>query len=325
MAAVRKSRAYASEMGLGDSEMFKRLFVILLLCYAVTATALPFASRYALVVEEGSGKVLLSKNADVEVPIASLTKLMTAMVVLDSQPDLDEAITIEDTVTFTSARSKTRLTDGGTLPRRTVLELALMSSDNHAAVSLAYAYPGGIDAFMAAVEDKVSALGMTRTHIEEPTGLSNMNRSTAVDLAKMATAAASYPEIVRITTSTGQTVDVDGRSLDYHNTNALVGQAGWDILLSKTGTTTPAGRCLLMRLNAGGQTIIVVLLKATNLISRTIDALNVRRFMDGEKPLLATADHQRRIRQMPNQASSRARLPGSAKSLVVSARVPRIQ
>ena len=133
--------------------MFKNFFVALLLCYTATAIALPFASRYALVVEEGSGKVLLSKNADVEVPIASLTKLMTAMVVLDVQPDLDEAITIEDTVTFTSARSKTRLTDGSMLPRRTVLELALMSSDNHAAVSLAYAYPGGIDAFMAAVED----------------------------------------------------------------------------------------------------------------------------------------------------------------------------
>jgi D-alanyl-D-alanine carboxypeptidase/D-alanyl-D-alanine endopeptidase (penicillin-binding protein 7) len=306
--------------------MVKKFLVVLLLCYAVTATALPFASRYALVIEEGSGKVRLSKNADVEVPIASLTKLMTAMVVLDAQPDLDEAITIEDPVTLTSARSKTRLTDGGMLPRRTVLELALMSSDNHAAVSLAYAYPGGIDAFMAAVDAKVSALEMTRTHIEEPTGLSNLNRSTAIDLAKMAAAAANYPEIVRITTSTGQTVDVDGRSIEYHNSNALVGQVGWDILLSKTGTTTPAGRCLIMRINAGGQTIIVVLLKATNLASRTIDALNVRRFLEGEKPLLATADHQRRNRQSLNQASSRARLADSnAKALVVSSRIPRIQ
>jgi D-alanyl-D-alanine carboxypeptidase/D-alanyl-D-alanine endopeptidase (penicillin-binding protein 7) len=306
--------------------MVKKFLVVLLLCYAVTATALPFASRYALVIEEGSGKVRLSKNADVEVPIASLTKLMTAMVVLDAQPDLDEAITIEDPVTLTSARSKTRLTDGGMLPRRTVLELALMSSDNHAAVSLAYAYPGGIDAFMAAVDAKVSALEMTRTHIEEPTGLSNLNRSTAIDLAKMAAAAANYPEIVRITTSTGQTVDVDGRSIEYHNSNALVGQVGWDILLSKTGTTTPARRCLIMRINAGGQTIIVVLLKATNLASRTIDALNVRRFLEGEKPLLATADHQRRNRQSLNQASSRARLADSnAKALVVSSRIPRIQ
>lgn len=306
--------------------MFKRFFVVLLFAYTATAMALPFASHYALVIEEGSGKVLLSKNADVEVPIASLTKLLTAMVVLDAQPDMDEAITIEDTVTLTNARSKTRLTDGSMLARRTVLELALMSSDNHAAVSLAYAFPGGIDAFLAAVAAKVDNLGMTHTHIEEPTGLSKMNRSTAEDLAKMAAAAATYPEIVRITTSSGQTVDVDGRSLEYHNTNHLVGQVGWDILLSKTGTTTPAGRCLIMRLNAGGQTIIVVLLKATNLLSRTIDALNVRRYLDGEKPLLAVVDHQRRIQRAPHQAPVNTRKAGPrAKSLWVAARVSRIQ
>ena len=123
--------------------------------------ALPFASRYALVIEEGSGKVLLSKNADVEVPIASLTKLMTAMVVLDAQADMDEAITIEDPSELTKSQSRTRLTDGGMLARRTVMELALMSSDNHAAASLAYAYPGGIDAFVLAVAAKVAALGMT--------------------------------------------------------------------------------------------------------------------------------------------------------------------
>ena len=274
--------------------MFKKFFVIVLLGYAATAMALPFASRYALVVEESSGKVLLSKNADVEVPIASLTKLMTAMVVLDAKPDMDEAIIIEDPSVLTKAHSKTRLTDGGMLPRRTVLELALMSSDNHAAVSLAYAYPGGLDAFLEAVAAKLDDLGMTHTKIEEPTGLSKTNRSTAEDLAKMAAAAATYPEIAHITTSSGKTVDVDGRSIEYHNTNHLVGQVGWDILLSKTGFTTPAGRCLIMRLNAGGQTIIVVLLNATNSPSRTTDALNVRRYLAGEQPLLAQANHPRR-------------------------------
>ena len=288
--------------------MFKKFFVVVLLGYAATAMALPFASRYALVVEEGSGKVLLSKNAQIEVPIASLTKLMTAMVVLDAAPDMDEAITIEDPSVLTKAHSKTRLTDGGLLARRTVLELALMSSDNHAAVSLAYAYPGGIDAFVAAVAAKVDALGMTHTHIEEPTGLSKMNRSTAEDLAKMVAAAASYPEIVRITTSSGQTVDVDGRSLEYRNTNHLVGQTGWDILLSKTGFTLPAGRCLIMRLKAGEQTIIVVLLNATNLPSRTIDALNVRRYLAGEQPLLAKADHPRRTHHASRHAPVNARM-----------------
>ena len=116
--------------------MFKKFLFVMMLGFAASAMALPFASRYALVIEEGSGKVLLAKNADVTVPIASLTKLMTAMVVLDADQDMDEAITIEDP-SLTSRRSKTRLTDGGMLPRRTVMELALMSSDNHAAVSLA--------------------------------------------------------------------------------------------------------------------------------------------------------------------------------------------
>lgn len=306
--------------------MFKKLFVVLLCSYAATAIALPFASRYALVVEEASGKVLLAKNADVEVPIASLTKLLTAMVVLDARPDMDEAITIEDPVNLTNARSRTRLTDGGVLPRRTVLELALMSSDNHAAVSLAYAYPGGIDAFLAAVAAKVDDLGMRHTHIEEPTGLSSMNRSTAEDLAKMAAAAATYPEIVRITTSSGQTVDVDGRSLEYHNSNNLVGQVGWDILLSKTGTTTPAGRCLIMRLNVGGQTIIVVLLKATNLPARTIDALNVRRYLAGEKPLLAVAEHPRRMHRAAPQALAKGRYTFPiARALAAAAHASRIQ
>ncbi len=207
--------------------MFRCLFAFLVLGYASCAMAIPFASRYALVIEEGSGKVLLSKNADIEVPIASLTKLMTAMVVLDSNPDLDELITVVDPAELTGARSKTRLTDGGMLPRRTVLELALISSDNHAAASLAYAYPGGVDAFVAAVAAKVAELGMTRTRIEEPTGMSWNNRSTAEDLAKMAAAAAEYPEIERITTTSEKLVDVEGRTLEYRNTNRLIGQDGW--------------------------------------------------------------------------------------------------
>jgi len=289
--------------------MLSRLFVFLLLGYASCAVALPFASRYALVLEESSGKVLLAKNADIEVPIASLTKLMTAMVALDANPDLDELITVVDPSELTGAHSKTRLIDGGALPRRTVLELALMSSDNHAAVSLAYAYPGGVDAFVAAVAAKVAKLGMSHTRIEEPTGLSGNNRSTAEDLAKMAAAAAAYPEIVRITTTSEQTVDVDGRSLEYRNTNRLVGQSGWDILLSKTGFTTPAGRCLIMRLKAGGQTVIVVLLNAANSPRRMLDALNVRRFLSGERVLLAAAEQPQRSLRDRRGFTAGARMP----------------
>jgi D-alanyl-D-alanine endopeptidase (penicillin-binding protein 7) len=288
--------------------MFRCLFALLVLGYASCATAVPFASRYALVIEEGSGKVLLSKNADIEVPIASLTKLMTAMVVLDSNPDLDELITVVDPAELTGARSKTRLTDGGMLPRRTVLELALISSDNHAAAALAYAYPGGVDAFVAAVAAKVDDLGMTRTRIEEPTGLSWNNRSTAEDLAKMAAAAAEYPEIERITTTSETIVDVEGRTLEYRNTNRLVGVDGWDILLSKTGFTTPAGRCLIMRLKAGGQTAIVVLLNAASLPRRTLDVLNVRRFLTGEPIVQAQAKQPARSARGRHKFSGNSRM-----------------
>ena len=288
--------------------MFRCLFALLVLGYASYATALPFASRYALVIEESSGKVLFSKNADIEVPIASLTKLMTAMVVLDSNPDLDELITVVDPAELTGARSRTRLTDGGMLPRRTVLELALISSDNHAAAALAYAYPGGVYAFVAAVAAKVDDLGMTRTRIEEPTGLSWNNRSTAEDLAKMAAAAAEYPEIERITTTSETTVDVEGRTLEYRNTNRLVGLDGWDILLSKTGFTTPAGRCLIMRLKAGGQTVIVVLLNATSLPRRTLDALNVRRFLTGEPIVLAQAEPPARSARGRHRVAANTRM-----------------
>jgi D-alanyl-D-alanine endopeptidase (penicillin-binding protein 7) len=275
--------------------MSRHLLVALLLSYAASALALPFASRYALVVDEDSGKVLLSKNAHVTVPIASLTKLMTAMVVLDAEPDMDELIPIEASGIATRKRSWSRLPVGATLPRRTVLQLALMSSDNRAAASLAHAYPGGMDAFVAAVAEKVEELGMKNTTIEEPTGLSNANRSTAADLAKMAAAAAEYPEIVRITTASRDTADVGGRALEYRNTNRLVGQPGWDILLSKTGYTTPAGRCLIMRMQAAGQTVIVVLLNAKASAARIRDALNVRRFMAGE-PILAQVKFDRNRR-----------------------------
>jgi D-alanyl-D-alanine carboxypeptidase/D-alanyl-D-alanine endopeptidase (penicillin-binding protein 7) len=315
------------EIRVGGLEMFKKFFIVLLLGYAAVATAHPFASRHALVVEEGSGKVLLSKNANVEVPIASLTKLMTAMVVLDSNPDMDEEITIEDPSVLAKMQSRTRLTDGSMLPRRTLLELALLSSDNHAAVSLAYAYPGGIDGFVAAVAAKAKELGMTRTVIVEPTGLSKGNRSTAEDLAKMATAAASYPEIERITTSTGQTVDVDGRGLEYRNTNHLVGQDGWDILLSKTGFTKLAGRCLIMRFNAGVKTIIVVLLNASDVVSRTIDAKNVQRYLAGEPPLLVKAVQKRRVHRTPNRTSAKARNARAAarSDLVAASRVANLR
>lgn len=277
----------------------KNLLVAALVGYVASASAAPLLSKHVLVVEEGSGQVLYQKNADATVPIASLTKLMTAMVVLDANPDMDESISIENPELATRMHSHSRLPLGTTLPRRTVLQLALMASDNRAAESLARAYPGGMDAFLAAVAAKEQALGMLHTHIEEPTGLSPNNRSTAADLVRMAQAAAQYPEIARITTDSGDVVDVNGRPLEYHNTNRLVGRKGWEdsILLSKTGTTNAAGRCLLMRVQAAGRTITLVLLNAKAGAARFLDAMKIRSFVSGETSMaMLDAPEPRRAR-----------------------------
>ncbi|MDD5248324.1 MAG: serine hydrolase [Rhodocyclaceae bacterium] len=268
--------------------MFRKCFFAAIVAgYMAAASAAPLGAKHVLVVEEGSGQVLYERNAAAMVPIASLTKLMTAMVILDANPDMDEPISIEEPETPTKKRSWSRLPLGTTLPRRIVLQLALMSSDNRAAASLARAYPGGMDAFIAAVRAKAEALGMTHTTIEEPTGLSSNNRSTAGDLVKMVEAAAQYPDIARITTDSGDVVDVNGRALQYHNTNRLVGQKGWDILLSKTGTTAAAGRCLIMRLESAGRTVVMVLLNAKAGSARFLDAMKIRNFLAGDTSMVA--------------------------------------
>lgn len=277
--------------------MLKTLFATLLLCYAAVALAAPFGSRYALVIEEDTGKVLLEKNADSVVPIASLTKLMTAMVVLDSKPDMDEAISIDQLDVDTIKHSKSHVPVGATLPRKTVLQLALMSSDNRAAASLARTYAGGNAAFATAMRAKLHALGMTHTSIEEPTGLSSNNTSTAADLVKMAVAASKYPDIARITTDRHDIVSIKGRQVEYRNTNHFVGQKGWNILLSKTGFTNEAGRCIIMRLQSAGKNIIMVLLDAKASSVRTLDALNVRRLLSGGAAPLAQSRHARRGRR----------------------------
>lgn len=258
----------------------------LLLSTAASALALPFSSQHALVFEEDTGKVLLEKNAHDVVPIASITKLMTAMVVLDAKLDMDEMIAIEDSDVDTFKHSSSRVPVGVVLTRRALLELALMSSDNRAAAALARTYPGGNAGFVTAVEEKIAALGMHQTSIEEPTGLSPRNRSSAADLVKMATAASAYTEISSMTTETGDLVDMNGRMVQYRNTNRLVGRDGWDILLSKTGFTREAGRCLVMRMQAAGKRVIVVLLNAKESAARLSDAENVQRFLTGQ-PLYA--------------------------------------
>ncbi|MRW85891.1 peptidase S11 [Pseudoduganella sp. FT26W] len=262
--------------------MLKKIVAVLLSSFTVAAfAAVPLGSQSVLVVEDGTGKVLLEKNANAQVPIASLTKLMTAMVVLDAKPDMNEKIEIDRADVDMLKHSASRVPVGAELSRSDVLQLALMSSDNRAAASLGRTYPGGLPAFRMAVRSKIKALGLTQTVIEEPTGLSPHNMSTATDLVKIATAASAYPEIRRITTDTKDIINIKGRKVEYHNTNRLVGAKGWDVGLSKTGYTEEAGRCLIMRFKSGGKENTLVLLNAKANSARQMDAVNIRRFIAG--------------------------------------------
>jgi len=270
---------------------FPKYLLCFLLVLVGNAYALPFGSQSALVIDENSGEILLEKNADNVVPIASLTKLMTAMVVLDAKQNMEDPISIDPEDVDTIKHSTSRVPVGATLPRKDVLQLALMSSDNRAAAALARTYPGGKEAFVAAVHAKLKALAMTHTSIDEPTGLSYHNTSTASDLVKMASAASQYPDITRITTDSHDLISIKGRKVEYHNTNGFVGKKGWDIMLSKTGYTTEAGRCIIMKIKAAGKNVIMVLLNASANSMRSRDALNIRRFVSDEKLALVKPHH----------------------------------
>ncbi|HEX2010895.1 MAG TPA: M56 family metallopeptidase, partial [Roseateles sp.] len=240
---------------------------------------LPVNARHMLVLDEDSGRVLMSKDADAVVPIASLTKLMTAMVVLDAGQAPGELMQIASEDVDRLKHSASRLKVGARMSRQAALELALVSSDNRAAAALARSYPGGSAAFEQAVQAKLRGLGLTQTTIVEPTGLSPSNVSSAAEMARIAAAAARYPEIARITSESKLRVAVDGRPRELRNTNRLVGGKGWDIRLSKTGYTEEAGRCLAMRVRMGGKelrNVMVVLLDADGSAERLGDARRIR-------------------------------------------------
>lgn len=277
--------------------MLIRKLVLVLTFYSGSLAAMQLNSQNAIVVDDSSGKVLLEKNAANVVPIASLTKLMTAMVVLDSKASMDEKISIEEGDKDQIKHSTSHVPVGSTLTRREALQLALMSSDNRTAAALARTYPGGNAAFLAAVKNKLQALGMQNTSIKEATGLSPENTSTATDLVKLAQAASRYPAITDITTDSEDSVELkNGRTREFHNTNRLVGRKGWDILLSKTGFTNEAGRCLIMRVKLAGKKATMVLLNAGAGSARWMDALNIGKLLgykEEARPRIA-ARHRRR-------------------------------
>ena len=215
----------------------------------VDPSHLALYSSSALVIDQNTGNTLLQKQPDTVVPIASISKLMTAMVVLDAKLDMQEIIGIGDEEIDGLKGTRSRLPVGTTMTRETAMLLALMSSENRAAHALGRHYPGGLAAFAAAMNRKARSLGMLNSRFEEPTGLSSNNVSTAHDLARMVAAAARYPEIRGFSTTAEAKIELNGRITEFHNTNALVRGDTWEIGVSKTGYISEAGRCLVMQLS----------------------------------------------------------------------------
>jgi serine-type D-Ala-D-Ala endopeptidase (penicillin-binding protein 7) len=286
--------------------MFKTLVFAALLatCAPGWAADLLFGSAHVVVIDEATGEVLLEKDGATAAPIASLTKLMTAMVVLDAGQDLAETVRIDAADMDTLKHTHSGVPIGAVLPRETLLELTLIASDNHAAAALARSYPGGSPAFAEATQRKINELGLTSTSLVEPTGLSPDNHSSALDMAKVLQATRAYPLIAQATTQRTHAVRVNGQPWAVRNTNGLVGKPGWEVLASKTGFTNEAGRCLTMRLRAGGRIVSVVLIGALASSARALDALNIRRWLDGETPLRSAAATLPRVRAQGRKARS---------------------
>jgi len=237
-------------------------------------------SASALVIDQSNGQVMLEKQPDMVVPIASISKLMTAMVVLDAKPDMQEVIAIGDDDVDGLKGTRSRLPVGTTMTREAAMLLALMSSENRAAHALGRHYPGGMSAFVLAMNKKAQALGMYNSRFEEPTGLSSNNVSTAHDLARMVAAAARYPEIRNFSTTAEAKVELNGHIRDFHNTNALVRSDNWQIGVSKTGYISEAGRCLVMQARVADRPVVIVLLDSQGKMTRVGDANRIKRWME---------------------------------------------
>jgi D-alanyl-D-alanine endopeptidase (penicillin-binding protein 7) len=252
---------------------------------------LRLASANALILDVGNGRPVYAKSANEVTPIASLTKLMTAMVVLDANLPPDELIAVDmDDFDYVKG-SRSRLRMGTTLSRDEMLRLALMASENRAASSLARHYPGGTAAFVEAMNAKAAALGMTHTSFDDPTGLAPSNVSTASDLARMVQAAAQYPLIRSYSTTPAHFVAIQptGRTLGFNNSNALVKNDAWDIQLQKTGYIREAGRCVVMLATIASRPMVIVLLDSFGKYTRLGDAQRVKHWLEtGEALALPT-------------------------------------
>ena len=257
---------------------------------------LDLKSSVALVIDQDTQEVLLSKNDHAVLPIASLTKLMTGMIISQAHLPMEEAITITQEDVDTEKGSRSRLTVGTTLTRGEMLHLALMSSENRAAHALGRTYPGGLDVFVAQMNAKARLLGMTDTRYVEPTGLSSRNQSSARDLATLVNVAHGDPLLRELSTSPGYEVAVGHKTLQYNNTNGLVKNPSWDIGLQKTGYISEAGRCLVMQAQVAGRKLIMVFLDSAGKFSRLGDAERVRQWVESKPGLPSMATPLQAVR-----------------------------
>ena len=254
--------------------------------------ALDLNSSVAFVVDQDSGEVLFSKNESAVLPIASLTKLMTGLVIADSNLSMDEMITITQDDVDTYKGSRSRLAVGTTLSRGEMMHLSLMSSENRAAHALGRTFPGGMQQFVKLMNSKAQELGMKDTRYVEPTGLLSWNQSSARDLATLVSVAYQRPILRELSTSPSHALDVGRRTLQYNNSNRLIRNPEWEIGLQKTGYISEAGRCLVMQAKIAGRKLIMVFLDSTGKLSRSQDAERVRRWVEAQS-------YQRLFAQQP--------------------------
>jgi serine-type D-Ala-D-Ala endopeptidase (penicillin-binding protein 7) len=253
-----------------------------------TPDGLNLKSSVAMVIDQNTSEVLLTKNEQAVVPIASLTKLMTGLVISEANLPADEMITISQDDVDTEKGSSSRLRVGTELTRGEMLHLALMSSENRAAHALGRTFPGGLPVFVSLMNAKAKLLGMHDTRYVEPTGLSSKNQSSARDLVKLVTVAHSHPILRELSTSPSHQVAVGSRTLQYNNTNRLVKSPSWDIGLQKTGYISEAGQCLVMQAKVAGRMLIMVFLDSAGKLSRIADAERVRRWVESNPASAST-------------------------------------
>jgi D-alanyl-D-alanine endopeptidase (penicillin-binding protein 7) len=258
-----------------------------------TQDPLDLRSSVALVIDQDTNEVVFAKNSEAVLPIASLTKLMTAVVMVEAHLSMDEFITVTSEDVDYEKNSSSRLAVGSTLTRGEALHLALMSSENRAAHALGRTYPGGLPAFVQAMNTKARSLGMADTRYVDPTGLNSGNQSSAKDLAALVKAAYQEPLIRELSTTPEHAVRVGARQLQFRNTNSLVRSPAWDIGLQKTGYIVEAGRCLVMQARMAGRKFILVFLDSNGKYSRQADAERVRKWIEkaSQKGSLSGVSH----------------------------------